>query len=131
MSASASTALLQAPWYVHVHLALSLFAVLVGVLILLKRKGTVEHRAYGRIWAGLMISTALISFLIQGERRLSAIHLLSVVALITIPLGIYSIRRKRVLAHKLFMCITFVGLLAAGVFTMLPHRVLGKLFFAG
>ena len=122
-------ALIHAPWYVHIHLALSLAAVVIGTLVLVRTKGTSSHKAFGWAWSAFMVSTALISFLIQGERRLSLIHLLSVLTLITVPLGIFFIRSKRVLAHQLTMCATFAGLVIAGAFTMLPHRILGQLIF--
>lgn len=109
MPKSATDALVHAPWFVHVHLVLALAAVAIGTTVLVQRKGTSTHKALGSAWALCMVATALISFLIQGTRHLSAIHLLSVLTLVTVPLGIYFIRRGKVRAHRITMYATFAG----------------------
>lgn len=72
-------------------------------------------------------SAYLVSY--SGNTHLSAIHLLSVLTLITVPMGICFIRRERVQAHRITMYSTFAGLIIAGAFTFLPHRILGQLLF--
>jgi len=129
MSSASLVSLLAAPWYVHVHIALSLLALVLGGVILLCIKGTPVHKAMGRLWVSLMIATAAVSFFIQSYGHLSAIHILSVTTPVTVLLGIYFIRRGRVRAHQLCMGSAFLGLIVAGAFTLLPHRLLGQLFF--
>lgn len=119
----------DAPWYVHAHLATALLALAIGVAILLRGKGTPSHRFLGRCWAALMIFTAATSFFIQGRDRLSLIHVLSVIVLVTVPTAIVLIRRGNVLGHAITMISTFVGLVIAGAFTLLPYRMLGQLVF--
>ena len=122
-------ALLQASWPVHLHLALCLMAAPLGLLILLRRKGTPAHRFSGRVWAALMLATALLSFAIQGDDRLSWIHGLSVVTLVSMPAGVWLARRGHIRAHRLTMGANLAGLLVAGAFTLLPHRLLGQWVF--
>jgi uncharacterized membrane protein len=76
-----------------------------------------------------MVGTALVSFAIQARGRFSALHVLSVVVLVTVPLGIVHIRRGRVHSHRITMISTFAGLAIAGAFTLLPYRMLGQLVF--
>lgn len=129
MPASSATALLDAPWYVDVHIVLALISVVVGAVVLKRRKGTPAHRLLGRIWVATMLSLTLISFAIQKSGQLSPIHILSVITLVSIPLAIYFVRRGWVRAHRFTMGATFAGLAIAGVFTLLPQRMLGQLIF--
>ena len=121
--------LAEAPWYVLVHLVFALLAVVLGTVVLLRRKGDFIHKAMGWSWVSLMISIALTSFFIQARGRFSFIHVLSVVVLVTVPLGVIHIRSKRVQAHRYTMASTFAGLVIAGAFTLLPYRMLGQVMF--
>jgi uncharacterized membrane protein len=122
--------LATAPWHVLVHLAFALLAVVLGTAVLLRRKGDLAHKALGWSWVCLMLAIALTSFFIQARGYFSLIHILSVVVLITVPLGVVHIRRGRVRAHRYTMISVFAGLVIAGAFTLLPYRMLGQLIFA-
>ena len=121
--------LAEAPWFIKAHLATALLSLLIGLAILVRRKGDVIHKSLGRSWAVLMLVTAAGSFLIQARGSLSLIHVLSVVVLVTVPLGVVHIRSGRLQHHKITMLSTFAGLAIAGVFTLLPYRMLGQLVF--
>ena len=127
--AVAVNSLATAPWYVLLHLYLSLGALATGLWSLSRRKGDRLHKALGWAWVCLMLTTAAISFAIQGGGRLSMIHVLSVVVLVTVPLGLIHIRRGNVQGHKYAMICNFVGLVIAGAFTLLPYRILGQFVF--
>lgn len=129
-SAVAIHSLATAPWYILLHLCLSLGALAIGVWSLSRKKGDGLHKALGWTWVCLMLSTAAISFAIQGRGHFSLIHVLSVVVLVTVPLGLLHVRRGNVRAHRYTMVSTFVGLVIAGAFTLLPYRMLGQLVFA-
>jgi uncharacterized membrane protein len=122
--------LADAPWYVLVHLAVALLAVVLGTTVLLRRKGDLTHKTIGWSWVGLMLTAALTSFFIQARDRFSLIHVFSVVVLVMVPLAVVHIRRKRVRAHRITMISVFAGLIIAGAFTLLPYRMLGQLVFA-
>jgi uncharacterized membrane protein len=120
----------DAPWYVLLHLACALLAVVLGASMLLRRKGDFSHKAMGWSWVCLMGTIAVTSFFIQARGSFSLIHVFSVVVLIMVPLAIISIRRKRVKAHRYTMSAMYAGLVIAGAFTLLPYRMLGQLMFA-
>lgn len=130
---SASTPIIysvgEAPWHVHMHLVVSLTAVIVGILIFMCRKGTTAHKTLGWIWVSLMLAASLTSFFIQARGQFSLIHVLSVVVLISVSVAVVAARRGNIRLHKICMVSTFSGLVIAGAFTLLPYRMLGKLVF--
>jgi uncharacterized membrane protein len=119
----------QAPGVIWLHLVATLCAVVLGLLALVRRKGTVAHKWLGRMWVLSMFVAALSSFWIQARGRLGWIHILSVVVLFSMSYAIYAIRCGNVRGHKNSMMFTFAGLLVAGIFTLLPYRMLGQWIF--
>lgn len=109
------------------HLFAALGAVIVGGIALTLKKGTPLHRWFGRIWVTLMLIAVLVSFGIQRSGHFSWIHLLSVGGIFMIGMGLYSIYRRNIHAHRRFMTGTYTGLVIAGIFTLLPWRRLGYL----
>lgn len=101
--------------------------------MLVRRKGTGSHRLLGWTWVGLMLTAAVSSFWITGIRgSYSAIHVLSLVVLILVPLSVLAIRRGKVSTHRRAMIGLFVGaLVIPGLFTLLPMRLLGRLMSEG
>jgi uncharacterized membrane protein len=112
------------------HLSSAVAALGLGLLIVLRRKGTESHRALGRVWVALMSVAALSSFWLTGLRDgFSVIHLLSVWTLIAMALAIHFVRKGDVKRHKAFMVGTFLGLVGAGIGAMAPERLLYRFFF--
>ena len=113
-----------------VHLATVLPAVPLGAYVLWGRKGDARHRLLGRIWAMLMVVTALSSFGLRGlTGQFSLIHLLSLLTLVAIPRAIWQARRGNIKAHRRTMRNVYIGLLVAGLFAFLPGRILGTALF--
>ncbi|SRR5258706_567301 len=115
------------------HAALAGAAVLLGAVMLARRKGTASHKRLGRAWVALMTAVALSSFWIFEIRRgagPSLIHLLSAWTLVSLALAVYFIRRGNVRAHRGFMIGTLVGLVVAGTFALAPGRALYRFFLA-
>ncbi|WP_151637961.1 DUF2306 domain-containing protein [Noviherbaspirillum aerium] len=110
-----------------IHIFAASGAVLAGGLALALKKGTTLHRFLGRIWVALMLVTALGSFAIRSNGHLSWIHLLSVLALAGLGASLFAVARGRIQAHRRGMRYTYIGLVIAGVFTLLPDRRLGYL----
>lgn len=107
------------------HAAVAGFAVLLGAVVLWRRKGTVSHRLLGRLWVLSMGFTALSSFGIY-RGSFSWIHGLSVFTLVMLAMGLWAARRGRVRAHQGIMVGTYAwGLIVTGLFTLLPQRLLG------
>ena len=71
-----------------VHACAAIAALALGTVMFLRRKGDASHRRFGRIWAGLMIATALSSFWIRSNGGFSRIHGLSVFTLVLLAFGI-------------------------------------------
>lgn len=120
-----------------IHLVAAVFAIVVGGLVLFRRKGDRRHRLWGRVWVGAMAVTALSSFLIFeiNDNSFSPIHGLAVYTLCSLVFGVYILRRAKptaaaINAHRRAMQSLYAfGLLIAGGFTFLPFRLLGRLTF--
>ena len=127
ISAPAATAYRTPGWATALHLATVLPALVLGLVVLARRKGDMLHRLLGRIWMLLMVATALTSFWIRGpEGTLSGIHLFSVGTLVAVPISLWRIRRGDVRAHRQIMVSLYIGLLVAGAFALAPDRVAGR-----
>jgi uncharacterized membrane protein len=127
--------LLAAPVVVQVHAFAAMAAFALGIVQLAGPKGTLPHRTLGYVWVGLMLVIAASSFAIQGLRQLgpfSAIHLLSVMVLVLAPLAVLAARRHKVGTHSRAMVSIFAGaLVVAGLFTLVPGRIMHRVVFGG
>ena len=104
-----------------------------GAVQLTAPKGTIPHRLFGWLWAGLMLTVVLSSFFIH-EIRLwgpwSPIHLLSIFTLVMLPMAVWRARRHDVRRHQRAMVGLFAGaLVIAGLFTFLPGRIMHAVLF--
>jgi uncharacterized membrane protein len=125
----------NAPLPIQVHAWAALAAFALGIVQLAGVKGTTRHRALGYTWAGLMLTVAVSSFWIH-EIRLwgpwSPIHFLSLLTLVMLPLGVWRAHRHLVQSHRWTMIGLFAGaLVIAGLFTLVPGRIMHKVVFGG
>ena len=108
-------------------------ALAVGGAQLALPKGTMRHRVLGYAWVALMLVIAISSFWIQQIRLVgpfSPIHLLSILVLITVPLAVWHAHNHRVAKHRKVMISLYVfALIGAGVFTLLPGRIMHAVVF--
>jgi uncharacterized membrane protein len=120
--------LLSAAPVIQLHAFAAMGAFALGLVQLTAPKGTLPHRTIGWIWVVLMVVVAVTAFFIHDIRMwgpFSPIHLLAVLALITLPRAVLAARRHQVQAHRYGMTMLFLGaLLIAGVFTFLPGRIM-------
>jgi uncharacterized membrane protein len=127
--------LLGAPLAIKLHAFAALGAFALGLVQLLAPKGTLPHRTLGYIWVALMLVVAFSSFWIQDMRvwgPWSPIHLLSIFALVMLPLGVSYARGHNVRGHRMTMLGLFLGaLLIAGGFTLVPGRLMHQVVFGG
>lgn len=113
-----------------IHLATVIPALPLGAYVLWARKGTATHKMLGCIWAVMMMISAVDSIWVRETTGgIGPIHALSALTLVSIPLAIYHIRNGNVAAHRRAMMLTYAGLVAAGLFAMLPGRMMGNLVF--
>lgn len=117
-------------WAVWIHLGTVIPALPLGAWILWHPKGTTTHKLAGRIWGVMMVVTAVDSFWIRSlTGSFSPIHLFSVLTLISVPLGIWHIKNDRVDRHIRAMRGVYIGLCVAGIFSVMPGRMMGSLIF--
>jgi uncharacterized membrane protein len=125
--------LLDAAPQIPLHAFAAMAAFVLGVVQLAAPKGTLPHRALGWIWVALMGLVALSSFWIHQIRLVgpfSPIHLLSIFVLVVLPLGVWRAHRHQVADHRRIMTLIFAGaLVIAGLFTLLPGRIMHAMMF--
>jgi uncharacterized membrane protein len=134
---TAFTDLLQRHPLVFFHLVTAVAALAIGTVVMLRRKGTGSHRAWGWAWVLLMAGTTVASAFIRDYRMpnlagITPIHFFTAFVAFNLPRGIWFIRQGNVAAHRKTMRGMYIGgCLAAGVFTLLPGRFLGRLLWQG
>jgi uncharacterized membrane protein len=76
---------------------------------------------------------AISGFWIQEIRLIgpfSPIHLLSILVLVTVPLAVWHAHSHKVAAHRSAMIKLYVfALIGAGIFTLLPGRIMHAVVF--
>ena len=127
------TRLVERQPLIALHLAAALLALLVGTVVMLRRKGTFSHRTLGWVWVTLMVTTAIASAFIRDYNfpnvaGYTPIHFFTAYTAVYIPLGIWRIRQGNVNAHRKIMRGLFFGAcVVAGLFTLMPGRFMGNL----
>ena len=115
----------------HAFAAMAAFAL--GVVQFAAPKGTLPHRTIGWTWVALMALVAGSSFWIHQIRLVgpwSPIHLLSIFTLVMLPIAVWKAHSHQVRSHRGFMIGIFAGaLVIAGVFTLLPGRLIHRVVF--
>lgn len=125
--------LLDAAPAIPLHAFAAMTAFVLGVVQLAAPKGTLPHRTIGWIWVVLMAAVAISSFWIHQIKLVgpwSPIHLLSIFTLLVLPLGVWKARHHLVADHRRIMIFIFCGaLVIAGLFTLLPGRIMHSVVF--
>ena len=118
------------------HLATVLPCAFIGAWLLATRKGTPVHKALGRLYVALILSTALLTLGMPSEvgpriiGHLGIIHGLSIAVLVFIPLSVLAARSGRVRTHRYGMLGVYTGsILVAGLFAFTPGRLLHRWWF--
>ena len=120
------------PIPVLIHMSAAASALGLGITMLVRRKGTFSHKVLGRLWAALMLTVAISSLWIPGFLHFTWIHLFTLLTLVMLPWAIYKIRTGDVKGHASSMKgLFFGGLVIAGIFTIVPGRLLGNLVWHG
>ncbi|WP_017665389.1 DUF2306 domain-containing protein [Porphyrobacter sp. AAP82] len=120
---------------IMIHLSTVVPALLLGPVVLLRRKGDSAHKLMGRLWVCLMLVTAITSAFIRlpgggiAGTGFSFIHAFTVWTLVSVPLAVRAARQGRIAAHRGMMTGLYAGLVIAGAFTFLPGRLLGSMVF--
>ena len=125
--------LLSAPPPIPWHAFAAFAALAAGGAQLALPKGTMRHRIMGYAWVALMLVIAVSSFWIQQIRLVgpfSPMHLLSILVLIAVPLAVWHAHNHHVARHRRMMIALYIfALVGAGVFTLLPGRIMHAVVF--
>ncbi|WP_315799856.1 DUF2306 domain-containing protein [Bradyrhizobium sp. SZCCHNS3002] len=125
--------LLAAEPAVLLHAVAAMTAFALGLVQFAAPNGTLPHRTLGWIWVALMAAVAASSFWIHTIRLVgpfSPIHLLSLYTLAVLPVAVWAAHRHRVGPHRRAMITLFSGaLVIAGLFTLMPGRIMHKVVF--
>ncbi|MGJ4963654.1 DUF2306 domain-containing protein [Bradyrhizobium sp. HKCCYLRH3061] len=125
--------LLAAEPAVLLHAVAAMTAFALGLVQFAAPKGTLPHRTLGWIWVTLMAAVAASSFWIHTIRLVgpfSPIHLLSLYTLAVLSVAVWAAHRHRVGPHRRAMITLFSGaLVIAGLFTLMPGRIMHKVVF--
>jgi uncharacterized membrane protein len=127
--------LLDAAPAIQLHAFAAMTAFGLGVVQLASPKGTLPHRTIGWIWVTLMAVVSVSSFWIHQLRLWgpwSPIHLISIFTLAMLPLAVWAAHRHAVDRHRRAMIGLFFGaLVIAGLFTLMPGRIMHQVVFGG
>jgi uncharacterized membrane protein len=124
-----------APIFVKIHMLAALGAALLTPFQFWGfRKGSLAHRASGYVWLVCMLVVAVSSFWITSHLALniggfSPIHLFSILAPYSIVRIIQTARAGQVMAHRGHVRGLAIGFWIAGLFTLVPPRILGRIVF--
>src|SRR5579864_4880751 len=125
--------LLDAPAATQFHAFAAMASFALGLVQLAAPKGTLPHRTIGWTWVTLMLIVGVSSFWIHSIKLWgiwSPIHLLSIFVLVMLPLAVFAAHRHNVRRHQRAMIGLFAGaLLIAGIFTLLPGRIMHAVVF--
>ena len=125
--------LLDAAPAISLHAFAAMSAFVLGLVQFAAPKGTLPHRTIGWVWVLLMLAVAISSFWVHQIRLVgpwSPIHLISIYVLIMLPLAVWRAHRHQVSEHRRAMIVIFSGaLVVAGLFTLLPGRVMHAVVF--
>lgn len=118
--------LAAAPAVIQLHVASALLGLLAGGTVMVFRKGTGWHRRMGWLFVAAMTVVAVSSLFILRNGQYSGIHLLTVLALVSLPAGVAARRYGRIAMHRQAMVGLFIGLAMAGAFTLKPGRLMNQ-----
>jgi uncharacterized membrane protein len=125
--------LLAAPLAVQIHAWIALALIPLTIWIFAIPRGSALHKKLGWAWVAGMASVAISSFWITELRMwgpFGPIHLLSSLTLISLVYAIVNIRRRKVIRHRRAMLgLVYGALLGAGLFTLLPGRIMFQVVF--
>jgi uncharacterized membrane protein len=120
------------PSVVYLHMFAALAALAVGAVQLARTKGTSSHRVVGWTWVALMATAAISSLWMPAFLQLRWIHVFTLATAISLPMGIWQIRRGDAASHAGTMRGLYIGgLVIAGAFALSSGRLLGNLLWKG
>ncbi len=122
----------EIPFAVQVHMVCAIASLILGLYVLLNKKGNAHHRLLGWVWVVLMLGAAISAAFIHQLRMIwifSPIHIFVPVTFIGLYQAISHARAGRIAAHRASMRSMYWGALCIPfTFALLPDRVLAHIF---
>jgi uncharacterized membrane protein len=122
---------------IKIHILAMLLAIILTPIQLAGRKGTPVHRLVGYGWMTAMFLAAITSLGITSHSPVSLmgfspIHLLSILVIVNVPVAILAARVGNIRRHRFaVMGMIWGGVVAAGLFTLAPGRIMHQIIFGG
>ena len=116
-------------WALVIHILTVVAAVPLGAYVVFKEEGDARLKLLGRSWTLITLVASIYSYWIRGSGHLGPLHIFSIITLIAIFRGVYHIRGGRVEKHRRSMLNAYIGLCGAGIFALLPGRLIGNLIW--
>lgn len=121
---------------IKIHVATILLAAAVGLVLMLRIKGTRLHRWLGYAYMAAMFATGLITLTIPPPPMgphlgpFGPLHLFAVFALVGVPAALWYARTGKWMIHGRIMAGLFVGGIGvAGIGAFTPGRLMWQVFF--
>lgn len=113
-----------------IHVVTVLPCVPLGAYLLLAPKGTKLHKTLGKVWAALMVTTAIAITFVRGGTDFSWIHIFVPITLIGVWRLIASARAGKIAEHRNQVVGLYLGaLIVPGLFSFMPSRLMGAWLF--
>jgi uncharacterized membrane protein len=125
--------LLAAPWSVQIHVASAWWGWSLGQAIF-HCQGTGFHRLLGWTWVSAMILVAAtsVAMIVDMRSGINALHIFTVVTVVSLWSGLTGIRRGNVRRHAASMVGLYIGgLIIAGITAFIPGRMMWSVVFGG
>lgn len=115
---------------ISLHLVTVIPAVPLGAYLLLAPKGTRLHKRLGKLWVGLMITTAIAITFVRGGTDFSWIHIFVPYTLIGAWKVVQTARAGDITGHRKHITGMYLfALVVPGLFSFLPDRMMGIWLF--
>ena len=115
---------------IYIHLLAVIPAIFLGAINLLIEKGTLLHKRIGKVWAVLMLITAISSLFIMPTGSFTWLHLFSILVIVYVPVGVSSIRKGHTRRHFGCMFGAYIGTVISAYFAVVtPGRFLYGVLF--
>ena len=126
--------LIRAGLAIQIHVIAVALAIVLMPLQLVLMRGGYAHRMVGRVWMIAMAVTALSSFFISTLKWVgpfSPLHVLSIVSLVSLGIAWHAARRGDYTTHMwTVLSLVIFAPVGAGIFTLLPGRIMHAVLFA-
>lgn len=121
------------PLAVQIHIVTAIAALVFGIAMFVRTKGTRSHKMIGKLFLALMLVTATSALFIRylNDGSFSWIHIFVPVTFIAAFETVFYIRKGNLKGHKRAVKGLFFGaLLIPGALSFLPGRTMWMMFFA-